>query len=357
MDDKETMNMQETTSQHTSRGIGSPGPRQWTTASRSIVGALVCLCACGAAAQTFYGTMTTIILPSDIPEDEALSKFELGHRQMGLTEAQIESGRERTRGELTRLLAGIQANGPFEYSVDGDSTFMAYVHPSPIEGAQQYHGTESFASNVTISQGPTGTVVRPGDHREHPAALWRTSFCGGSPAGAEVLSDRHTVEGHEVVYQWVRDDILHRMTVVYTDDSRTEVRALDFGYATPEQFVRPGVAAYTRAATAHWSSDRRTLEMDIYAGERKTEELRFEISSHGDKGEVVLGKGVERGSTVTDLRLGESAPVNYVWNGVLPDVDSLGMSPRRNATSPYGGPALVLGGLVAVTLGVWLYRR
>ncbi|MCC6402967.1 MAG: hypothetical protein IT207_03065 [Fimbriimonadaceae bacterium] len=331
-----------------------PEPTHRRAAWRSLVPFTLALTACGWA-QTVKGTMTTTLPPSGktVQQEYDRRVFEL--RRGGMTENQIQASDEMIRHSAERLAAGLGSTGPFEYVRDGVNTWVTYPVSSTSLGSDQSQHIESYDGTTTVHVGPSGTVVEAGDKRTFTGnALWQAALCGTVQSWLQEVSATQGPDGEVVVFEAVKDEMIHRLTVTYADSARARVVAVDQGYVTPAQFVKPGVDPYVRAAKATVQQSPAQVDFDFFAGGKATQHITLAIESESPDASVALLRGVKPGSKVVDLRLGAKAPVNYVFDGKLPEHSAIASEPAPVGLAPLGAS---FAGLVGLVAAVWLWKR
>jgi hypothetical protein len=161
-----------------------------------------------------------------------------------------------------------------------------------------------------------------------------------------------------VTYEAVDDQRLwHRLTVTYRGQGRSDVASVDYGYVTPERFRKPGQSEYTRAGRAARSADGSSTTLEFFAGGRVHQTVTLSQLRSASLGEFSLLRGTEAGTPVVDLRLGDRAPVNYLFAGSLPPLDRIRSRPAPSATDGLARAGWLGVGLFGLAASYLIWRR
>lgn len=305
--------------------------------------------------QTITGTMETTLKPSGRSAQEEYELRVSEFRRGGMTDQQIAASEAMIRESAARLAQGPRSTSSFEYVRSGESTWVSYPVNSSALGREFSQHIESFDGENTVRVEPSGIVIEPGDKRTFTGnALWQVALCGTVQGWLQEVSATAGANGETVVYEGVKDDVINRLVVTYADSARSKVVHVDQGYVTPPASVKPGIDPYVRAATATMGENSDRIEFDFFAGGKPIQHVTLTIEGREPEGKVELLRGAKLGDKVVDLRLGAKAPVNYAFDGTLPDLAAISSKPEPKGALPISAS---VAGLLGIVSAVWIWKR
>lgn len=300
-------------------------------------------------AQALNGTMTTVLGPSGKSAEAEYQAHLFELRAGGLSELQLQLSEAEMRHTAERRSEGLECSGPFSFEKDGVSTWMTYPVASTAIGKTVSQHSESFDGTTTVLVHSDSVVVQPGDARTFTGSpFWELMFFGTVQSWLSETSRTQSGQGETVTYEGVHPEgLVARAVVTYTGNAQGEITSVAFGWPSDDRPFHPSISGTRNPEGSEFL-------IKTHLGAKVLQSITVSVSEQSETGSPELLKSVKPGSNVIDMRLGKSAPVNYVFSGSLPDVEDIatkGPTPRGFETG------LALLGAVGLGLAVFLWRK